>query len=431
MLPKPVAIVMELLSIYLVAFLLPLAWAQTLPLSSTSRWIVDAKGDRVKFRCANWPGHLNANIPEGLSSQKLDIIVNWLADQGFNCVRLTYSIDMALAPNVSVSDSFLEGAKSAGINVTEFMNVYNTAVRLNPFLANSTRLEVFGNVIDALWNKGVMTVLDNHVSKAVWCCNYTDGNGWWDTASGIYNAGNQRYFNTTNWLAGLKAMAIWAKDHKGVVAMSLRNEMRQLPLVNTVDDWYKYVEQAATLIHSNNADVLVVVGGVLGGMDLMQLKRKSLNTTGWSGKNVWEFHAYEFSVLYKIFGYGHCSRVKDLWGMYAGFVLEQEKSWTGPLWLSEFGVAQTGGNYKDGLNENDYKFLMCLVDYMTSNDADWAVWGLQGSYYVRDGTILSNESFGILNFDWGTWRNPKFPGLLGAMWNVTQGPRKGDVLISV
>lgn len=160
---------------------LPLVLGVTLPLSSSSRWIVDATGARVKFRCANWVGHLEANVPEGLSSQPLDTIVNWVADNGFNCVRLTYSIDMALAPNVMVSDSFAQGGVAAGVSATDFAAVYNAAAAHNPFLATSTRLEVFGAVIDTLWARGVMTVLDNHVSKASWCCNFTDGNGWWDT----------------------------------------------------------------------------------------------------------------------------------------------------------------------------------------------------------------------------------------------------------
>ncbi|KAJ7507163.1 glycoside hydrolase family 5 protein [Mycena galericulata] len=399
---------------------LPFALAQTLPLSSSSRWIVDATGARVKFRCANWVGHLEANVPEGLSNQPLDTIVNWVADNGFNCVRLTYSIDMALAPSVSVSDSFTQGGVAAGVDATEFAAVYNAAAKLNPFLTTSTRLEVFGAVIDALWARGVMTVLDNHVSKASWCCNYTDGNGWWDTASGIYDAANQQYFVTSNWLEGLEAMAIWAQSHPGVVAMSLRNEMRQLPVLNSVNDWYKFVEEAGAAIHTNNDDLLIVVGGVLGALDLSQLKTSALDTSAWAGKNVWEFHAYAFSVLYDILG-SDCSVVQGEYGFYAGFVLSQNEAYTGPLWLSEFGVGQTGGTY-EGLVESDYNYLTCLAQYMTSNDADWSVWALQGTYYVRDGTINYDESYGLLTTDWSTWRNSNFTSLLGAMWNVTQGP---------
>ncbi|KAF7344904.1 Glycoside hydrolase family 5 protein [Mycena venus] len=380
---------------------LPLVLGQILPLSSSSRWIVDATGARVKFRCANWAGHLEANVPEGLSSQPLETIVNWVADNGFNCVRLT-----AVLPRPSMRPSLLRSTAAAA--------------QMNPFVATSTRLEVFGAVIDALWARGVMTVLDNHVSKASWCCDFTDGNGWWDTASGIFDAANQQYFITSNWLAGLKAMAVWAQGHPGVVAMSLRNELRQIPVLNSVSDWYKFVEQAGAEIHSNNADILIVVGGVDGAMDMSQLKSESLDTSAWAGKNVWEFHAYSFSVLYSLLG-TDCSVVQGEYGFYAGFVLSQNEAYTGPLWLSEFGVGMTGGTF-EGLVQTDYDYLTCLVEYMTSNDADWSVWVLQGSYYVRQGTINSDESFGLLTTDWSTWRNSNFTSLLGAMWDVTQGP---------
>ncbi|KAJ7261703.1 glycoside hydrolase family 5 protein [Mycena haematopus] len=398
----------------------PLVLGQALPLSSSSRWIVDAHGARVKFKCANWPGHLEANIPEGLSNQPLQTIVNWVADNGFNCVRLTYSIDMALAPSVAVKDSFTQGGVAAGVDANAFAAVYASAAAKNPFLATSSRIQVFGAVIDALWARGVMTVLDNHVSKASWCCNYTDGNGWWDTASGIYDADNQQYFVTSNWLAGLEAMAIWAKGHPGVVAMSLRNEMRQLPVINFNSDWYKYVEEAGGIIHANNEDLLIVVGGTLGAMDLSMMKTETLDTSAWAGKNVWEFHAYSFSALYGILG-SDCTVVQNEYGFYAGFVLVQGEAYTGPLWLSEFGVGMTGGT-ESGLTTGDFAYLQCLVQYMTNNDAEWSVWGLQGSYYVREGQINSDESYGLLTGDWSTWRNPQFAPLLGAMWNTTQGP---------
>ncbi|KAJ6512903.1 glycoside hydrolase family 5 protein [Mycena sanguinolenta] len=415
---------MSILPLWLavLALAVPLVFGQApaLPLSSSSRWILDANGVRVKFKCANWPGHLEANVPEGLSSQPLDTIVNWVADNGFNCVRLTYSIDLALTPSTLVQDSFTQGGVAAGVDATEFAAVYAALAATNPSLANSARIDVFGAVIDALWARGVMTVLDNHVSKASWCCDYTDGNGWWDTASGIFDAANQQYFVTSNWLAGLEAMAIWAKGHPGVVAMSLRNEMRQLPVLNSNSDWYKYVEEAGSLIHANNEDLLIVVGGTLGAMDLSMLKSENLDTSGWKGKNVWEFHAYSFSVLYSLLG-SDCSVVQGEYGLYAGFTLVQNEAYTGPLWLSEFGVAMTGGT-ESGLSTGDFSYLQCLVQYMTNNDADWSIWGLQGSYYVRQGTINSDESFGLLTTDWSTWRNPDFAPLLGAMWNTTQGP---------
>ena len=201
----------------LIAGLLLLPLQTLAQLHTSSRWILDANNHRVKLRCINWAGHIDVRIPEGLNKQPIDTITSWIADNGFNCVRLTYSIDMALDPTQSVSDSFTAAGTAWNVE-SELTDAYNAAVTHNPFLADASTLDVFANVIDSLDSKGVMTILDNHVSRASWCCNLTDGNGWWDTATG-YIASNSRYFNTSEWLSGLGAMATFALDHPGVVGM--------------------------------------------------------------------------------------------------------------------------------------------------------------------------------------------------------------------
>jgi len=141
-----------------------------LPLSSSSRWILDAGGNRVKLRCVNWGGHLEANTPEGLNKQSVDYIADFVAAQGFNCVRLTYSIDHALNPDVPLSKAFTDAASAAGVNVNDMNNIYGKVVEKNPFAQNGTTRNAYEKVIAALWKRGVMTILDNHVSKASWCC---------------------------------------------------------------------------------------------------------------------------------------------------------------------------------------------------------------------------------------------------------------------
>jgi len=268
-----------------------------------------------------------------------------------------------------------------------------------------------------------MTILDNHTSKATWCCNINDGNGWWDEAFG-YNNLNSRFFNTRNWLAGLQAMASWSQSHRGVVAMSLRNEIRQFLLqdLNNRDDWYRFIKQAGDLVHATHPDVLVIVGGPASATDLTHLRRRMLDTSGWKGKNVWEMHAYSFTLTFPD-PFKSCDAVKAQYGLWDGFVLEQNKAYTGPLILSEFGVGMTGGS-ENGLNEKDSRYLSCLTGYMQNNDAEWAVWVLGGSYYIREGQVDRDEGWGLLTYDWKDWRNPAFPGMLGNMWKVTQWPGK-------
>jgi hypothetical protein len=66
--------------------------AETVTLSTASRWIVDESGKRVKLACVNWPSHLEPMLAEGLSKQPVGAIAGDVAAMGFNCVRLTWPI---------------------------------------------------------------------------------------------------------------------------------------------------------------------------------------------------------------------------------------------------------------------------------------------------------------------------------------------------
>jgi hypothetical protein len=63
-----------------------------LPLHTSSRWIVDEAGQRVKLACVNWVTHLEAVVVEGLSKQPVDTISKRILSMGFNCVRLTWPL---------------------------------------------------------------------------------------------------------------------------------------------------------------------------------------------------------------------------------------------------------------------------------------------------------------------------------------------------
>lgn len=131
-------------------------------------------------------------------------------------------------------------------------------------------------------------------------------------------------------------------------------------------------------------------------------------------------HRYSFTVTYPN-PFNICSVAQTEYGALDGFTLGQGEDATGPLILSEFGVGQLGGP-NQGVSDGDYSYLTCLVEYMEGNDAEWALWALQGTYYVRNGQVDYNESYGLLDATWSDWRNAAFPAMLGSMWNVTQYP---------
>ena len=75
-----------------------------------------------------------------------------------NVVRLTFSLQMFF-DNVKIPEQHLKA---------------------NPEMIGLTAMEIFDKTIEALTNTGIMVYLNNHTSKAQWCCSITDGDGlWW------------------------------------------------------------------------------------------------------------------------------------------------------------------------------------------------------------------------------------------------------------
>ncbi|KAF2727909.1 glycoside hydrolase family 5 protein [Polyplosphaeria fusca] len=400
-----------------------LATAQLTPLHTSTRWILDASNTRFKLRCINWAGHMESHIPEGLQHSSAAALARLVSDSGFNCVRLTFSIDMALAPDMKVEESFGSLAERTGADGGAVAQMWEDVKGKNAWIEGKSVREAFGVVVDALGELGVRVMLDNHVSHASWCCNLSDGNGWWDKAPGYVDA-NSRFFKTDEWTRGLGAMASWAKGHPAVAGIGLRNEIREVPVLQGRDPaWYTYISAGADAVHDANPDLLIAMGGTLSSTDASFLRTKPLDRSRWGDKVVWEWHQYTFSPPW-IASFKNCAVWKTLVGGFTGFLLQQNQAYTGPLWLSEFGFGMTGGPpERAGIgSEDDYNYLKCLVEYVTGNDGDWALWALQGNYYVRDGTVNQDEPWGLLNGDWTAWRNPAIKDVLGKMWDVTQGP---------
>lgn len=217
-------------------------------------------------------------------------------------------------------------------------------------------------------------------------------------------------------------MAAWSKSQPGVVAMSLRNEIRQFLLqdLNGHADWYDYVSQGAVQVHTANPDLLVIIGGTASATDLSFIRTSNLDFSAWGGKHVWEMHAYSFTVTYPD-PFDSCDFVKNEYGLFNGFLLTQDEAYTAPLFISEFGVGLTGGP-NDGVSDEDFSYFNCIKSWMTGNDADWSLWAVQGTYYIRDGQAEYDETWGLMDKDWNGLRNPAFSAMLAPLFQVTQGP---------
>ena len=96
-------------------------------------------------------------VVNGLDEQDIDSVSQMIARQGFNCVRLVFSLEQYYRNPVIAAD----------------------ALTANPALVGLTSMEIFDRTVESLTNAGVAVILNNHMSDAGWCCSETDSNGLW------------------------------------------------------------------------------------------------------------------------------------------------------------------------------------------------------------------------------------------------------------
>lgn len=189
------------------------AFAFATPFTTQGSQILDATGRIVSLHCVNWPAHMETYLPEGLQYQNMTFIAtNLIAGLGFNCVRLSFSVDLALSMhNSSVSPAFGHTPRSrlAELNLTSALAGF---ARHNPEFLDVPVLQVYDAAVAALSRAGVLVLLDNHISRAGWCCNANDGNGWF----------NDKYFSVPLWLEALGTMAARYSNESAVFAQDLR-----------------------------------------------------------------------------------------------------------------------------------------------------------------------------------------------------------------
>ncbi|XP_040376938.1 glycosyl hydrolase 5 family protein [Oryza brachyantha] len=372
-------------------------------LSTSSRWIVDEAGRRVKLACVNWPSHLEPVVAEGLGRQPVDAISKKVASLGFNCVRLTYPI--ALATNASLSSLTVRQSLLAHGLAETVAGVGEN----NPGFLDLTLIESFRAVVDSLGENDVMVILDNHVSQPGWCCADDDGNGFF----------GDRYFDSDVWVQGLANMAALFAGVPNVVGMSLRNELRG-PRQNH-GDWYRYMQRGAEAVHAANPAALVVMGGLGYDTDLSFLGARPVDVSFAAAaaerrKLVFELHWYSFSDARAWEAENAnevCGRVaRDFLARRGGFLLDAGL----PLFLSEFGGDTRGGSRADD------RYFPCAAAVAAELDLDWALWALQGSYALRQGVPGTDEVYGVLDWSWSKPRNVTALARVQSLQRPLRGP---------
>lgn len=368
------------------------------PLHTSGRWILDSSGKRVKLASANWGG---AESPEyvvgGLDRAKLGDIAHWIKANGFNSVRLPWSNEM-YEHNPVVQDKYLAA---------------------NPGLKGKHALDVLDSVINAIGHEGLIVILDNHVSRADWCCTPQDKNELWYTDQ----------YPESKWISDWKSIVKRYKNRPYVVGAELRNEVRQAangPKPTWGDnkpktDWALAATKAGDAVLSVNRNLLVVVGGLNYQTDLGGVSTHPIILTT-ADRLVYAPHAYKWE--YDV-SHGYAAFKREL-GQRWGYVLVQHHNYTAPLWVSEFGTCIT---WTSRCDRNDSNFSNGIQRYLREGDIDWAYWQLGGtqSDSLDHGSGKPRhhgdlEWYGLLNPQWNGPANAQSVNKIQALQKMTQHP---------
>jgi endoglucanase len=350
-----------------------------LPLHTEGRDIVDAAGHPVRLTSVNWYGFDEKEyVPGGLDHAPLATIVREIQELGVNSVRLPWANE-TLERNPLVPDY---------------------AVKANPQFRGMHAMEVMDAVIDALAQAHIMVVLDNHVSRADWCCSDRDGNGLWYTAD----------YPESKWLADWQTIVRRYKHQPWVIGADLRNELRSGAAWGGPDpklDWHAAAERGGNAVLAANPHLLIMVEGPHYSTDFRGFDKLPV-VLEVKQRLVYSPHAYNMDGH----RYASYDELKQAYDARAGFLLHSEPAV--PLWVGEFGACQTldCGAVSD--------WFVLFIRYLRENHLAWSYWPLNGTQSSGEGRKYDSvESYGLLSPD---YQHPAAPKIIDLLRTIEDQP---------
>ena len=335
----------------------------SVPFHTEGRWVMDAENERFKFAGVNWYGFEELDyVPAGLEILHVDQISKKISSLGFNSVRLPFSIEMTLEEN-PVDDS---------------------VIFANPQMKGMKPIEVMDSVIDSLWREGLVVILDNHSSEAVW---YSLENGLWYTQD----------YPEESWIRSWENLTLRYKGHPSVVGFDLRNELRNGATWGGVEgtDWRAAVIRAGEAILKIDSSKLIVVEGINYASDLRGVVESPIS---FSVPNRLVYSIHDYSWFHSEFQ--DYEEMKKKFDYSWGFLLEEGKSWTAPVWIGEFGTCSNDLSCVQNSSVSGYWFLN-FIGYLKENDLDWDYWPLNGTMANGETRVYGDlDWYGILDKTW-------------------------------
>jgi endoglucanase len=326
----------------------------------------------VRLTSVNWYGFDQKEyVVGGLDHASLSEIIGQIKAIGVNSVRLPWANE-TLEHNPLVPDY---------------------AVKANPRFRGKRALDVMDAVVAAMAKAHFMIVLDNHMSRADWCCSETDDNGLW------YNA----EYPEEKWLADWQAIVRRYQNQPWVVGADLRNELRsgaQWGGNNPKLDWHAAAERGGNAILEVNPKLLIMVEGPEYSTDLTAFAKLPV-VLKVANRLVYSPHAYASSEHV----FQNYEELRQIYDERAGYLLKAEPAI--PLWVGEFGTCQT---LDCGQNSQWFRWF---VQYLAEKDLSWSYWPLNGTQSSGVGRKYDTvETYGLVTTDYRRIAAPKIVELL-------------------
>lgn len=342
------------------------------PLRTSGHQILDAQGHRVRLTSVNWYGFDQKEyVAGGLDHAPLRVIIEQIKAIGVNSVRLPWANE-TIERNPVIADY---------------------AVKANPRFRGKHALDVMDVVIRELAQAHIMVILDNHMSRADWCCSESDGNGLW------YNA----EYPEGKWLEDWQVLVRRYKHEAWVIGADLRNELRSGAQWGGTDpnvDWHGAAERCGNLILDANPNLLVMV----------ESPEYSTNFTAFAtlpvvlkvaNRVVYSPHAYAQAEH----AFRSYDELRQAYDERAGYLLHVEPAV--PIWVGEFGTCQT---LDCGQNSEWFRWF---VRYVREKELSWSYWPLNGTQSSGIGRKYDSvEIYGLLTPDYQHIAAPKIVELL-------------------
>ena len=361
-----VPVVLLLIAVFAVGCGWRSAQAQpAVPLHTAGPYIVDSNGYRVRLNAVNWYGAEGSDyVVMGLDQQTIATIANEIKSRGFNAVRLPWSNEMYETNPV----------------------VGSYALTANPSLQGDNAMTIFDAVVSGLTSAGLMVILDNHTSTAMWCCG-NDVNQLW------YNS----TYPQTSWISDWQGMASRYASNPMVIGVDLRNE----PRISAVwggggsADWHAAAQTGGNAVLGVNPNLLIFVEGISYAGDLSGVASTpvTLNT---AHRLVYEAHDYGYWYS-GLSGYSSWyNKINPKWGYLV----------TGsnpvPLWIGEFGTCDTASTCVSSSSNTDLGYWFGFIhQFLWQYSVDWSYWAFNGTTETgHGGGFGAAETYGIMNTTW-------------------------------